>query len=118
MSMQIRIFLVIFIGGFIGGISRLAFMDNVFFNNQLLSLTIVNILGTFVLTILSELNLNQTWQLFLKVGFLGAFTSFGSLMVLLINAAWVDKVFYLVIGIVGSYLAVLLVQSSMEKKNA
>jgi CrcB protein len=95
----------VFVGGFLGGISRLLINQNLFTDNKLLSLTIVNILGTFILAMLSEFDFNQHLQSFLKTGFLGAFTSFGTLMLLLVQASPTQKILYLIISILGGIFA-------------
>ncbi|MDR2660911.1 MAG: CrcB family protein [Lactobacillaceae bacterium] len=100
-----KIILVVFLGGITGGLLRLIFLNTIFINNQLLSITIINLLGTFILAFVSEFDFNNYWQSFLKTGVLGAFTSFSTIMILFNTEKNLLKtILFLIISIFGGIL--------------
>ncbi|RYL92132.1 CrcB family protein [Sporolactobacillus sp. THM7-4] len=97
-------------GGFFGAIARftLSFIMNV--NGKLkngfpLATFLINGIGSFILGLLAGLAVRQTWQLFLGVGFAGAFTTFSTMnlesVLLFLNRKYSVSAGY----VLGSYAA-------------
>lgn len=77
-------YLVIFLGGFLGAVSRYLFQT--YLNKILpqgiipLSIFTINLIGSFVLGLIIPIKewVDLSWQLFIMTGFLGAFTTFST----------------------------------------
>ena len=112
--------LFIGIGGFLGSITRyfVAKYANIFFGDKLpLGTVIVNVTGSFVLGYIyvlsvERLAVSDTFRLFLGVGFLGAYTTFSTFSVELINllseANYISAFIYWILNVVFSIISAFL----------
>ncbi|GCE14717.1 fluoride efflux transporter FluC [Tengunoibacter tsumagoiensis] len=110
----------VFAGGFLGAIARAlvsSFLQAELGKAWPYDILLINLTGAFVLAFVTTLADARLWigptrRLFINVGFLGAYTTFSSLMlgdVLLAQGGhWWGAASYLLISLVGGLLAVLL----------
>jgi CrcB protein len=99
-------------GGFIGGVLRGSMM--LLFHNNLFpwETIIVNLSGTFSSALLVVLfskmiNLTQITSDFIMVGILGAYTTYSTALVDMVNLSLLMALVYLVISVVGGVLVVI-----------
>ncbi|KAA8433067.1 fluoride efflux transporter FluC [Weissella sagaensis] len=99
-------------GGFIGGVLRGSMM--LLFHNNLFpwETIIVNLSGTFISALLVVLfskmiNLTQITSDFIMVGILGAYTTYSTALVDMVNLSLLMALVYLVISVVGGVLVVI-----------
>lgn len=73
-------FILVGVGGFLGAISRsyLSQKLNHKFSFIYLGTFLINIIGSFVLGLLVNIHLHTNFNLFIGIGFLGAFTTFST----------------------------------------
>lgn len=104
----------VFIGGLLGGAMRELLMITIRMANFPLNTLIVNLTGVF-LTVLVTTKICQRWHKlryvheFLDVGILGAYTTYGTVILdISTHASWVDNSLYLLFTVLGSAVMVYL----------
>jgi len=112
-----RRILAVFTGGFCGTITRVLLsmlIQSHFGNAWPFDILLINITGAFLLAFITALAdatflIGRTRRLFINVGFLGAYTTFSSLVlgdILLEKGHWFPGLLYLALSIAGGILAV------------
>jgi CrcB protein len=119
LSPQRRV-IVVLIGGFLGTISRFLLsqlIQSLLGKNWPFDIFVINITGAFILAFVNVLAdaailIGPTRRLFITVGFLGAYTTFSSLSLgvvqLLTSGQWFAGLLFLVVSLDEGYFAVLL----------
>ncbi|OOF48499.1 chromosome condensation protein CrcB [Rodentibacter genomosp. 1] len=120
---MLQAILCISCGAVFGALGRwgLASSFNLFFSTFALGTLLANLIGCFLVGILMAFfwqhpQVNDLWKLFLVTGFLGAFTTFSSFSIEVIELLMSDKwfnalsviAFHLIGGLISTTLGILL----------
>ncbi|MCF6515312.1 fluoride efflux transporter CrcB [Lactobacillus sp. S2-2] len=104
-------FLLIFIFGILGGISRLWISNSISYESFPYMILVINLLGTFALPIWNNFlgqKVNQKLKIAIGTGFIGSFTTFSGITIDLIKfmqaSNYLSALIYLTITIIFGFI--------------